>query len=72
MNCFECDATAVAVCKFCGNAVCHDHRAAGRYVTGWRGWGARVMTEWGEDKADLLIIPEAAWCGRCAVQHVTR
>ena len=69
VNCFECDGPAIAICKFCGNAVCHEHRSTGRYVTGWRAWGAGTFRDFGSNRADLVEVLDATWCGRCTVQH---
>ncbi len=65
MHCYYCDNDARAVCRFCGAAVCPDHRKAGRFVSGWASHGELSGT-----RADYVIVNNAIWCGHCSVQPV--
>ena len=65
MHCYYCDNDARAVCRFCGAAVCPDHRKAGRFVSGWASHGELSAT-----RADYVIVNNAIWCGSCSVQPV--
>lgn len=42
MKCFECGDDAVAICKFCGRAVCSPHARQEVYVTGFTGVGGPI------------------------------
>ena len=58
MNCYYCDKPARAIGRFCGAAVGPDHTKANRFVSGWAA----------EGRADNVVVFNAIWCGRCAVQ----
>jgi len=58
MICYYCEKNARAICRFCGAAVCPDHTRANRFVSGWAA----------EGRADNIVVFNAIWCGRCAVQ----
>jgi len=58
MNCYYCEKVARAICRFCGAGVCPDHTKASRFVSGWAA----------EGRADNVVVFNAIWCGRCAVQ----
>lgn len=57
MNCFHCDRSAHAACRFCGRAVCKEHIQTAPYIMGlYEGEGA-------VQKA--IVVPDAVWCGAC-------
>jgi len=58
MICYYCEKNARAICRFCGAGVCPDHTRANRFVSGWAA----------EGRADNIVVFNAIWCGRCAVQ----
>lgn len=57
MNCVRCNRTALAVCRFCGRAVCQDHLETKPYIVSlYQGKG-------GIQKA--IVVPDAIYCGLC-------
>jgi hypothetical protein len=57
MNCFHCNRTAHATCRFCGRAVCKDHIKSFPYIVSlYRG-------EDGIQKA--VVVPDAVYYGIC-------
>ncbi len=63
MKCVQCGRDAVAVCKFCGRAVCKDHIKEGPILR----QGIHCEGAIGAEK-EWLEISKAVWCGTC---HVT-
>lgn len=57
MRCALCKKEAVAICKFCGRAVCQKHRHIKPYI----------MSSYDEDNDSpkFLVVEDATWCGRC-------
>jgi len=60
MKCISCGKEARAICKFCGRAVCEDHIAQRRYVTGYSGVGGLLSFS-----NNGLSVEEAVWCQKC-------
>ena len=57
MNCFHCNRTAHATCRFCGRAVCKDHLKSFPYI---------VSLYCGEDGIQkAVVVPDAVYCGIC-------
>ena len=60
MKCVECEEEAVAICKFCGRAVCKEHIQVNVFVSGYTSWGgAFSLTN------NAVRIEDAVWCGIC-------
>jgi hypothetical protein len=57
VNCWHCRRTAVAICRFCGRAVCEDHAETAPFVldlyTGKAG------------NTRALVVEDAISCGAC-------
>jgi hypothetical protein len=64
MKCFECSDDAVAICKFCGRAVCAPHARQEAYVTGFTGVGGPISFT-----RNALRIEDAVWCGHCKLDR---
>jgi len=60
MKCIKCENEARAVCQFCGRAVCAEHIAEKRFVTGFTSPGGILSFQ---DNA--LSVDDAVWCGIC-------
>jgi hypothetical protein len=60
MKCVSCEREARAICKFCGRAVCEEHLAERRYVTGYTGVFALLSST-----DNGLSIEDAVWCQKC-------
>ncbi len=58
VNCWHCRRTAVAICRFCGRAVCEDHAETAPFVldlyTGKAG------------TTRALVVEDAISCGACS------
>lgn len=61
MKCvYEDDKDAVAVCRFCGRAVCPDHIRQMNYI---------ITVYVGSKKIPKsLVVADAVWCGKCKPQ----
>lgn len=68
MQCYQCDAQARAVCRFCGSGLCREHTRAARSVSGIATWGERGWGSLPGEWTDYVVVPNAIWCGRCDVQ----
>ena len=67
MKCAECGSDAVAICKFCGRAVCADHLRNKDYASGF---GTKVKANlWPSGSPTGLTVRRAAWCGHCDVEY---
>lgn len=64
MKCVRCGAEAVAVCKFCGRAVCEDHIQSGLFVSGYSAKGGFWNMQ---DNA--VRVADAVSCGICHPEH---
>ncbi|MCL6451402.1 MAG: hypothetical protein K6T75_08930 [Acetobacteraceae bacterium] len=60
MNCFECGAPAVGVCRFCGRAVCKNHVQTMPYIV------ALYQGRDGVTKA--VAVSDVLYCGFCRPQ----
>jgi hypothetical protein len=56
VDCWHCRRNAVAVCRFCGRAVCEDHVSEKPFILD-------VFTRSGRTAA--LIVEDAVHCGAC-------
>jgi hypothetical protein len=65
MKCISCENDARAICKFCGRAVCQDHIAHRRYVTGYTTYGGIFAFS-----NNGLSIEDAVWCQICNPQEI--
>ncbi len=62
MKCFICEKEAVAICKYCGRAICKEHTKEGPLVVHGIGiGGVGAHREW-------LEIRGAVWCGICKIK----
>jgi hypothetical protein len=60
MKCSRCDKPAVAICRFCGRAVCEDHIQDMNYI---------VTVYVGHKGVPLsLVVANAVYCGVCKPQ----
>jgi hypothetical protein len=67
MKCAQCGSEAVAICKFCGRAVCKEHVRTKTYASGY---GQKIKDNlWPSGSPTGLIISDAAWCGQCNVDY---
>lgn len=62
MKCFLCGKDAVAICRFCGRAVCKEHVKEGPVVRQGIYCGAALGVE-----REWLEIHRAVWCGVCEI-----
>ncbi len=60
MKCIECGSDAVAICKFCGKAVCKEHVKTNLFISGY----SAKMGSWNMEK-NAVRIEDAIWCGTC-------
>jgi hypothetical protein len=58
VNCWHCRRTAVAICRFCGRAVCEDHAETAPFVLDLYPGKA------GTTRA--LVVEDAISCGACS------
>jgi hypothetical protein len=57
MNCFHCDRSAYASCRFCGRAVCKEHLKTAPFI---------VSLYTGKDGVQkAIVVPDAVYCGIC-------
>ena len=66
MKCIECEEEAVAICKFCGRAVCKEHIKAKEFVSGYTSWGGAFSST-----ENAVRIKDAVWCGICHPEYKT-
>ena len=66
MKCIHCGADAVAVCQFCGRAVCGEHLATKLFATGYTGKGGF----WNVDD-NAVRVEDAVHCGICHPEYRT-
>ena len=60
MQCWVCDLTARASCKFCGRFVCKDHAAKmSTFISMFLG---------GQETPKGLAVADVIWCGICGPQ----
>lgn len=57
MKCSQCNKEAVAICKFCGRAVCKKHLKIKPYVT--------AAYDENKDAPKFLVVEDAIWCAKC-------
>lgn len=60
MKCVHCGIEAVAICRWCGRAVCGDHIKAMTYIISVYVGGKKVPKS--------LVVADAVWCGTCKPQ----
>jgi len=68
MKCFQCEAAARGVCRFCGAGVCQKHTKAQRYVTGVTYPADYFFGGTMTKSYDFVVVDNALWCGRCSLQ----
>jgi hypothetical protein len=61
MECWKCERTAHATCRFCGRAVCKAHVEEMPFII------HTYRTTKGEYKA--IVVADAIWCGICRPQQ---
>ena len=68
MKCAQCGSEAVAICKFCGRAVCAAHLKTAGYASGF----GRVNKDGPLVRAAEagILVADAAWCGQCKVEYM--
>ena len=60
MKCAKCGEEAVAICKFCGRAVCNEHIETKEFMSGYTGWGGALsLTD------NAVRVEDAVWCSKC-------
>lgn len=60
MVCYQCNITAVGVCKFCGRGVCHDCHSKMPFI---------LAVYVGENETPkTIVVADALWCGQCKPQ----
>ncbi len=62
MNCFFCDQSPIASCKFCGKFICMSHMQNKEFYTGFKGV---YPFSW----ETALSVVDASWCGNCKVEY---
>ena len=66
MKCIECGSDAVAICQFCGRAVCQEHVKTKLFVSGYSG----KASFW--NLADNAVrVEDAVHCGVCHPEYRT-
>jgi hypothetical protein len=60
MRCSECGTEAVAICKFCGRAVCGEHIKTEIFVSGYTSVGGLFSTT-----QNAVRVEDAVLCGIC-------
>ena len=58
MKCVECEEEAVAICKFCGRAVCNEHIKTNVFVSGYSAVGGFLSST-----KNAFRTEDAVWCG---------
>ena len=66
MKCVKCGTDAVAICKFCGRAVCEEHIQTQAFASGFSAKGGF----WNMQE-NAVRIRDAVWCGVCHPEHKT-
>ena len=66
MKCITCGADAVAVCKFCGRAVCKEHIQTDTFTSGYSAKAAFWSMA-----HNAVRVEDAVWCGICHPEHRT-
>ncbi|MBI9043617.1 MAG: hypothetical protein JEZ06_03980 [Anaerolineaceae bacterium] len=61
MKCIRCGKDAVAVCRFCGRAVCKDHIQTMNYIIS-------VYPSMVKQVPKALVVADAVYCGICKPQ----
>ena len=61
MKCIKCNNDAVAVCKFCGRAVCKTHLQTMNYIVS-------VYPSTSKNVLKALVVADAVYCGICKPQ----
>lgn len=61
MNCCRCDKPAVAICRFCGRAVCKEHIQNLNYIIS-------VYPSMTKQVTKALVVADAVYCGICKPQ----
>jgi hypothetical protein len=61
MKCIQCGNDAVAVCRWCGRAVCEDHIKTMTYIIS-------VYISNTKKVPKSLVVADAVWCGVCKPQ----
>jgi hypothetical protein len=56
MDCWHCRRTAVAVCRFCGRAVCENHVKTRPYI---------LDVFQSDTTPRALVVEDAIFCGAC-------
>ncbi len=60
MLCFRCDKPARGVCKFCGRALCEDHKQSFPYI---------ITLYIGENQTPkAIVVADTLFCGTCKPQ----
>jgi len=64
MKCIQCEKEARAICQFCGRAVCEDHVAKMRFVSGYTSSGGILSMT-----ANGVEVEDAVHCGLCHPEY---
>ena len=66
MKCITCGQDAVAICKFCGRAVCQSHIQEDIFTSGFSAKGG-----FWDMQENAVKVNDAVWCGVCRPEHRT-
>lgn len=64
MKCITCGEEAVAICQFCGRAVCQEHIQQDSFTSGFSAKGGF----WNMQE-NAVRVQDAVWCGVCHPEH---